>query len=56
MEELENIITELNFNIDDYNYTYKDYKNLAHIKNDKNIRQTIQQYSGIIILFQKKKN
>jgi hypothetical protein len=55
MEELENSITKLNFNIEDYNYNYVDYRNLADIKNDKNIRQTIQQYSGIIILFQEER-
>jgi|LakMenE01Jun11ns_1017448.scaffolds.fasta_scaffold9728460_2 hypothetical protein len=53
MGGLEESITKLNFNIEDYNYV--DYRNLTDIKNVKNIRQTIQQYSGIIILFQEKR-
>ena len=51
MEELENSIAELNFK-EDYNYN-KDYTKLA-IKDDTQIKKTIRQYNGILILFQEK--
>jgi len=52
MEELEYIIADLNFNNKDYDYDYKKFG--VSIKNNKNIG-TIQQYSGIIILFQEER-